>query len=118
MGFHKREAPSSIAATLWLTTLKKWLKGWGLKSCRAQAHTFMSISGPIEELQKQFPTAGAAGMRDHLRQKYGMQAPRKLILDYNKIVDPAGVAAWRAVSWLGDLICQKHTQSMRREGTT
>jgi len=96
-----------------MTTLKKWLNECGLKSCRAQAHTFETISGPIEGLRKRFPTAGAAGMWDHLRQKAKIWVPRcalvlvllclltdnsqrKLIMDYNKVTDPIGVAARRA----------------------
>ena len=96
-----------------MTTLKKWLKEWGLESCRSQAHTFESISGPVGELWKQFPTAGAAAMRDHLRLRSGIRVPRcasvfaspyslandrqrKLILDYNKATDPAGVLARKA----------------------
>jgi len=92
------------------TKLKEWLKEWGLKSTKAQGHTFKTIAGPVQKIQKQFPTAGAATMRDHLRQKYDMRVPRyvsvlmppclltdicqrNLILKYNRATDPAGVAA-------------------------
>lgn len=54
------------------TTLKKWLKEWGLKGCRVQAHTKQSIAGPVTELRRQFPTAGAGSIRNHLRQRYNI----------------------------------------------
>lgn len=58
------------------STLKLWLKEWGLKSTKAQAHTFQTIAAPIAKLRKQFPTAGAATMRDHLRIRFNMRVPR------------------------------------------
>lgn len=84
-----------------------------MQGCRAQANTFESIDGPLKKLRKKFPTAGAESMRHHLRQSYGIHASRytfvfvpqhlfahcgqrELILQYNRIVDPAGVAARRA----------------------
>ena len=95
------------------TKLKMWLREWGLKSTKAQGHTFETISGPIQKLRKKFPTAGAQAMRDRLRLDYDMRVPRyasvftppwsltdvclrELILKYNRATDPAGVAARRA----------------------
>ena len=58
-----------------LTTLKAWLREWGLKSSRAQAHTFDTISGPIQEIKK-FPPAGAESTRHHLSLKFNVRVPR------------------------------------------
>ena len=59
-----------------MTALKAWLKEWGLMSAKKQAHTFASINGPIQQLRKEFPTAGSKIMRDHLRVTYGMRVPK------------------------------------------
>ena len=99
-----------------LTKLKVWLKEWGLKSSRAQAHTSETVSGPIQKIQKQFPTTGAEIMRHHLHQKFQIRVPRcalvstppcsltdsnhrELILKYNRTMDPVAVAARRA-GWI------------------
>jgi hypothetical protein len=90
-----------------------WLKGWGLKSSRAQAHTFETVAGPIQEIQKKFPTTGAETMRHHLRHNFKIRVPRcalvfappysltdssfrELILKYNRETDPVAVAARKA----------------------
>lgn len=84
-----------------------------MKSTRAQGHTFGTIGGRVQKLQKQFPTAGAKSMQDHLRLKHDMRVPRcalvltlpypltdvdqrELILKYNRATDPAGVAVRKA----------------------
>lgn len=89
------------------------MKEWGLKGCRGQAHTFESIAEPVRQLRKQFPTAGAQSMKDHLRLRHGIHVSRyaftlepfypltdgcqrKLIMEFNRQTDPAGVAARRA----------------------
>jgi hypothetical protein len=58
------------------STLKKWLNEWGLHSSRKQAHTLDTIAGPIKEIQKRFPNAGAVVMQGYLRDVYGIRAPK------------------------------------------
>jgi len=58
------------------TKPKMWLKEWGLKSTQAQARTFEMVARLIQEIRKQFPTAGAESMRAHLCLKKNMQVPR------------------------------------------
>ena len=62
------------------TTLKKWLKEWGLQSSRKQAHTFETIAEPIQELKIKFPTAGASTMQGLLRTDFGMRVPKDIHL--------------------------------------
>ena len=48
----------------------------GLESSKKQAHTFDTISQPIEQIQKWFPNAGAGVMQDQLRAAFGMRVPK------------------------------------------
>ena len=58
------------------TTLKHWLKGWGLNSSRKQAHTFAMIAGPIRQLKKRFLNAGALMMQGHLWDSFHIRVPK------------------------------------------
>jgi hypothetical protein len=49
---------------------------WGLFGAIKQAHTFETIEAPLQELRRKFPNAGAAAIRDHLRNIYGIRVAR------------------------------------------
>lgn len=59
-----------------LTTLKAWMKEWGLTGTRKQAHTIETIAEPVGFLRAQYPTAGSRQLRDYLRTQYNMRVPR------------------------------------------
>ena len=55
----------------------------GLTSARAQGHTFDTIAGPVAELKKTYPNAGAESLRIHLKNSYDMLVSRyALTMDY------------------------------------
>ena len=58
------------------TRLKSYAKTLGLTSARSQGHTFDTISGPIAELRKMYPNAGANLLRVHLRNEFDMRVSR------------------------------------------
>lgn len=58
------------------TKLKAYAKTLGLQSARAQAHTFDTIAGPIAQMRKMYPNAGAETLRTLLRNSYDMYVSR------------------------------------------
>ncbi|KZT31061.1 hypothetical protein SISSUDRAFT_962474, partial [Sistotremastrum suecicum HHB10207 ss-3] len=62
---------------------------------RGQHHTIHTIRPFMEVIHERFPTQGVRGTKAVLRQEYGMSVSIKIISQYNRIYEPAAVAARR-----------------------
>ena len=63
-----------------VTKLKSYAKTLGLPSALSQGHTFDTIAGPIAELRKVYPDAGANALRTYLQNSYDMRVSRYVTL--------------------------------------
>jgi hypothetical protein len=52
------------------------VKDLGLTSAWSEAHSFATIAGPITELRKMFPTAGANAVHVYLRTHFDLHVSR------------------------------------------
>ncbi|KAI9070331.1 hypothetical protein FKP32DRAFT_1663038 [Trametes sanguinea] len=72
-------------------SVRRLRERWGLQGTRKQKHTMETIHDAVQEIRKRYPNMGARGMAVHLRQKYEMRVPEKLILEYFRMVEPDSV---------------------------
>ncbi|KZS96715.1 hypothetical protein SISNIDRAFT_393871, partial [Sistotremastrum niveocremeum HHB9708] len=75
--------------------VRRYRKKWGFFKAKGQAHTIDTIGPHIEVVHERFPTQGVRATKAVLRQEYELHVSTKLVARYNRIFEPAAVAARR-----------------------
>ncbi|KZT10115.1 uncharacterized protein LAESUDRAFT_810391 [Laetiporus sulphureus 93-53] len=78
-----------------ISSVKRFRKQWGLLSTRQQGHTMESIAQYVDAIKAKFPHRGADSIRKSLILTFKVHAPRALVAQYLRQIEPEAVQARR-----------------------